>query len=122
MSSGRFIRTVYESDTLDTHPIRVQPETLGLTIEGTPNAAAPGPASSPLSAKVSGGARTLGLVARRLTIQFDEGAAPEGYFGFSALRVPWLVASNYNAIAVGDTGTYLGAPVTVIGLSPERRR
>lgn len=122
MSAGRFVRSIYASDTGETHPIRVQPETLGLTIGGTANSAPPPPASSPLSAKVTGGSRSLGLIARRVSIQFDDGEAPAGYFEFGTLRVPWLDSGNFASIAVGDTGTYLGSPITVIGVSPERRR
>lgn len=121
MSSGAFIRSFYELNSGEVASIRVQPETLALSLGGGANAAATGPADVPGSAKVSGGARSIGINARKVSIVFT-GTPPEGYKADSPISLPWLIPNTWEALSPGATGTYLGAAVELIGKSPERIR
>lgn len=119
MSSGSFARSKYADDSGVVHPIRIQPETLALTIGGTANAAPAGNiAAGVVSAKVSGSSRSLGLTARKVRFQFS-GAVPDGYKPASTISLPWLVQSTFGAISPNATGTYLGQPIIVLGKSGE---
>lgn len=121
MSSGPFDRTArYETDPGDICPIRVQPETLLLTINGVPNQSSPDPANLASSAVVSRGKRSKGINARTVTIVFN--VAPAGYKQDSPIRLPWLVPDAFLLIKAGDAGEYLGAAITVVGKSPESIR
>lgn len=117
MSAGEFVRSRYESDAGNIHPIRVQPETVAASI-GSANAAPVGTVDVPISAKVSGGRRELGLIARRVRLAFTAGA-PTDYAEDSIVSIPILTPAVFNAIAVGQTGTYLGLGVEVVGKTPE---
>lgn len=120
MSSGSFVLKRYQAtaDPSKYHPIRVQPETLALEIGGVTNAEPPGALNSYPSAQVSKGKRALGLNARMVSVTFD-GAGPDGYKAQGTIRLPWLANASFGAIAKGQTGTYLGQPVTVAGKTPE---
>lgn len=120
MSAGEFVRSRYESDAGNVHPIRVQPETIAATI-GSANTAPAGTIDLSISAKVSGGRRELGLIARKVRLAFT-GAAPTGYAEDSIVSIPILTPTVYDGIAVGTTGTYLGAAVEVVGKTPESSR
>lgn len=120
MSAGNFARSRYESDTGEIHPIRVQPETISANV-GAANAAPAGAVTSPISARVSGSNRTLGLVARRVRLAFTA-AVPDGYAEDSVLSIPVLTPTAYAAAITGATGTYLGSPVVVVGRTPESIR
>jgi hypothetical protein len=114
MSAGPFQLSRYERDNADIHPIRVQPETI---IGGT-NPAPGGAPTSDISARVSGGRRTLGLTARKVRFVFTAGA-PTGYRPGSVLTLPVLTPAAYAALTRGSTFTYLGGTATVVGKSPE---
>lgn len=117
MSAGPFIRTFYEADSGEIHPIRVQPETVAANV-GAANTAATGPATIGISARVSGGSRQLGLVARKVRVAFTA-AVPTGYDTDTVLTIPVLTPAAYNAAIVGATGTYLGSAIVVVGRTPE---
>lgn len=123
MSSGRFTRSVYESDRGTKHAIRVQPETLTASFSpGGANGAASGTATSPGSAKVSGSKRSVGVSARLVRLQFT-GAAPDGYAPNAVLQIPVLQPSVFNAIEINNsTASYLGAEAVVIGKTAETIR
>jgi len=120
MSSGPFVRTRYQLDNASNAAIRVQPETLALTIDGVANAAPGGTVTVPGSASVSRGARANGINARTVTFVFN--VAPAGYKQDSPIRLPWLASLSFTNILAGQTGSYLGSPITVIGKSPEKIR
>jgi hypothetical protein len=120
MSAGAFIRTTYEADSGEIHPIKVQPETVAANI-GAANGAPGGAATSGISAKVSGGRREIGLLARKVRVAFT-GAVPDGYEPGNTLSIPVLTSATYNAALPGTTGTYLGSPVVVVGRTPESVR
>lgn len=121
MSAGAFSRTRYLADNGDTHPIRVQPETVAAGYGGTTNAAPTSAIDNPISARVSNGNRMFGLKPRTVTMVF-EGTAPTGYKAGSYVRIPILQPTLWNTIATGDTINYLGNSATVVGKSPERIR
>ena len=123
MSAGAFVLTKYAASYgagTSIHPIKIQPETLTLTLgTGTPvaNAAPTGAQNNQISARVSGGKRTLGLIPRKVTVRFT-GAVPAGYAPNSKTTIPWLTPFTA-AITKGATGTYLGNAVIVVATSPE---
>jgi hypothetical protein len=115
MSAGVFSRSRYSSDSGSIHPIRVQPETLDLTIGGVANAAPAGAVTAGVpSAKVSGSSRSIGLSARLVRIQFTA-TPPTGYKAGGTITLPWLLASTFGAISPNAVGTYLGVAIIVLG-------
>jgi len=114
MSAGRFTTSRYEADYDDLiHPIRVQPETLALTIATVANAPPAGAVTNRIRAKVGKGKREIGLGARMVTVAFT-GTVPDGYSG-DPIRLPVLSRALADVIVGGATGTYLGAPIVVVG-------
>lgn len=122
MSQGAFVRSRYESDAGTVHPIRVQPETIAMTLGGTANGVPAGAVNSGISARVSGGRRQLGLTARKVTIAFVAGDVPEGYLEGSTISLPWLNPATFGALGAGATGIYQGSAVELVGKSAESIR
>lgn len=119
MSAGGFIRSVYQADdTTLLFPVRVQPETLTLEIDGTANSAGGAAPNQVVSAKVSGGRRELGVTCRKVRFQFLT-AAPTGYKLGETISLPVLNPTTYAVIAKGQQGTYLGQAIQVVGKTPE---
>lgn len=120
MSAGSFIKSFYNSNkTGDIHPIRIQPETLTLQVAGVTNAAATGPAGSPISAQVSQSKRALGLNARTVTFKFTP-TAPTNYKAESPITLPWLAGvGDFDTFKAGDAISYLEGTGEVIGTSAE---
>lgn len=121
MSSGKFSRAKYAADYGDgsnIHPIRVQPETLAFTVDGTANSSPAGATTSPISARATGGKRTLGLNARTVSFAFSS-AVPDGYEPGEPLRLPVLNKTLWGKIGKGAVGTYLGESIEVLGRSAE---
>jgi len=119
MSSGQFSTAgKYTSDSGTIHNIRVQPETLTMTIGGTANAAPAGAVNSPFSAKVSKNRRGYGLKPRTVTIRWD-GAAPDGYDPNGLITLPVLQAALFNTAQKGTAVAYLGATAKVVYKTPE---
>lgn len=124
MSAGAFERTFYAKNNGDVAPIRVQPETLSLTIGGQANSAPTGPADAGVSrVRVSGGRRKLGTVARKVYITWT-GAPPTGYKPGGVIAVPVMIPAHFEAYIdpPDQTGTYLATACRVIGSSPEGGR
>lgn len=119
MSAGGFVRSRYESDAGSVHPIRVQPETLTMTLGGATNSVPAGALTSGISARVTGGKRQLGLTARKVTIQFVAGDVPEGYLAGSSYTLPWLNPATFGGLGAGATGIYLGSAIELVGKSAE---
>ena len=123
MSQGPFDTALYALDAGNGNfvgPIRVQPETLAATIGGETNTGAAGPIDMPGSVKANKGNRELGVGARSVTLRFT-GTLPTGYSGDN-VRIPILRPAAFAAMTIGATGTYLSAPVVVVGRSPENVR
>jgi hypothetical protein len=123
MSQGSFQIVNYGSNKLSTvHPIRIQPETLTLTIGGVTNSAPIGSGVLP-SAQVSQGKRKKGLNARTVTFKFAPGSQPTGYKPESPITLPWLQNNDtFNETFAGQTGTYQGSDIVVVGTANETAR
>lgn len=124
MSAGKFVSTKYQAQYgvgNAVHPIRVQPETLTLTLDSVANSAPTLPISSPVSARVSGGRRLLGLNAQLVRLNWI-GAVPNGYDPVGTLTVPLLAPAIREKAIAGVEGVYLANPVRVTGTSPETVR
>lgn len=123
MSAGRFARASYETNDGNVVPIRVQPETISASIGATTNAE---PATAILSgwpsACVSSGRTSCGINARLVRLQFDDGAAPDGYQEGGTITIPALTPAFFNAASVGQAATYLGSAATIVGRTAETIR
>lgn len=121
MSAGAFSRSRYQASYTGTpiHPIRVQPESIAASIGGVVNNPPAGVASNPISARVSGGKRTLGLTARKVIIAAPTVSPPTGYLPGGKTVIPALTETFYNAAIKGATCTYLGAAFVVVSRSVE---
>jgi len=122
MSAGPFVIRGYETDKgTDLMPIRVQPETLLLTIGGVANAAPVGTISDAYgSARVGGGKFQNGLKARYVRIKLTEALA--GYKADAPITLPVLDKTVWAGYSKGDVGTYLGVAIIVVGVpQPESR-
>jgi hypothetical protein len=124
MSAGVFTETFYLADyTVDAvHPIRVQPETIAAT-DGTVDNDPPAPVGViPISARVSGSRRGLGLFSRTVTMKVA-GTPPTGYSATSIVRIPVLTPTAYAAFRPkGTIITYLGTTWTVLSGQAEVAR
>lgn len=114
MSAGAYSRSRYTRNNGDIHPIRIQPETLSLTIDGTANTAPAGTATSDISASVSKGRKGIGLKARTVTFVFT-GTPPTNYKADSPITLPALQEAVWDKAVKGATGTYapLGTAVNI---------
>ena len=122
MSAGAFVLSFYEDENANIHSIRVQPETLLLSIAGTENTPPTGPADPGFaSAQVSKGRNSIGYNARLVSIKFPTNP-PDGYKADQIIRLPWLRETTFGAIQAGQTVTYLGATGVVAGKTPEKIR
>lgn len=121
MSAGNFLDAFYETDTGDIAPIRIQPETAALVLDGKTNAIPAGPAVIPVAARISGSRRAYGIHARRVRVKFGA-TPPTGYLPNGVVTLPWLQIDTYASLKKGDTGTYLGSSVTYVGKSAEQIR
>ena len=123
MSGGVFTKAKYEGDNgTYIYGVRVQPETLAAVLDGVTNVSATGTLNQGGSARVGGGNNAIGVKCRSATLRFT-GTPPAGYAPGSIVKIPILVKATWDALNEADsTGTYLGAAVAVVGLSPEHRR
>ena len=61
MSAGPFINSKYEANSGSVYKVRVQPETLNLTLESTANSPPGGDVDQPISAYARGKSRGIGM-------------------------------------------------------------
>jgi hypothetical protein len=117
MSAGVFTRSRYTASyAVQTHPIRVQPETIAATTTGaTPvtNAAPAGAITIPISAKVTGSNKSLGLSARKVRL-IVTGTPPTGYKAGSIVTIPALQPAFFNACTPATPVSYLGTTWEVV--------
>jgi hypothetical protein len=119
MSSGAFDNSKYESNSGVIYFAKVQPETLAATIGGTANAEPAGSVTGEPSAKMSGGRREIGVIARRVSVAWDDGGAPAGYEDGSSVSIPIMTPTLFDSISRGDAVSYNGGSGTVSGKTPE---
>lgn len=126
MSAGAFTTAVYAAsygggDT-NFHPIKVQPETLEASVDAVVNISTTETVTSPISASVSRGRRSIGLLARLVYLQLT-GDPPTGYAAGARTKIPALTAAFYSAaIAPAAEISYLGTTWKKVGSSPEVTR
>ena len=123
MSAGAFTISRYAASYGgggEIHPIRVQPETIAASIGGTANNPPAGAVTNPIQARVSGGRRTIGLLARKVNLQAPSSGQPTGYLPSGSISIPALTQAFYDLAVKGAECTYLGATYTVTGRSSER--
>lgn len=120
MSAGPFETGRYACQaTGDIHPIRVQPETKSLSVNGVTNAYPTGEANSPVSAQTSQSRRSLGINARSVTIKFPA-TAPTGYKVGEPIRLPWFQAFPTPSFIKGQAVSYLGGTGELVGFEQEK--
>jgi hypothetical protein len=121
MSAGEFVQTGYECEgTGQVHPIRINGETLTLSVNTVNNTAPTQAPDTPVSARVAGGRRGIGVFARTVTIRFDLAATPSGYKKGGTITLPWLQSSTFNNIAKGQSVQYLGNAGKVVSKRTEK--
>lgn len=125
MSSGAFSFSKYQDtkDSANIRRIRIQPETLTLTVDAVANDAPAGDVNSYPRANVSQSRRAIGVNARTVSFKFT-GTPPTGYKAGSILTLPWLTASTFGDVEGGMVGTYAPAgsavAIEVTGTSAEK--
>jgi hypothetical protein len=123
MSAGAFEDGKYESGNTFVYPVRVQPETKGLTLNSAANAYPDGALTANIGTlNLTGGRRRFGVIPRTVTVEMT--AAPTGavadYAGEgSQFTVPVFDPDVWSGYSKGQTGTYLGTAVKYINKSPE---
>jgi len=121
MSAGEFTLATYDASYgNEKHPIRVQPETLEAKIGSVLNKSGTGNTTNPISARVGGARRGIGLYARTVRIQSPAVNEPSGYKKSSTTVIPALTVAFYNAATKNSEVTYLGKKYKVLGRSSER--
>lgn len=112
MSAGKFNLQKYEVNTGEICPIRVQPETTQLTLNGVINAQAAGSQTQGYPrATVSGSRRRNGVHARTVTIVFLTTPSAGGYAEGGSVTLPVFQKTVWEGYSDGNEGTYLGANV-----------
>lgn len=125
MSAGGFIDTGYESEGSFVFPIRIQPETLTLTLNSVVNEApSTAPGAGLPSAQIGKGRRTLGVNARLVRFVITDATPPPGYKADGVLTLPVLQSSVWSGLAKGQTGTYTlngtAYAIRYVGKTPEK--
>lgn len=123
MSAGPFEDGKYESGNTFVYPVRVQPESKGLTLNSVANAYPEGALTANIGTlALTGGRRRFGVVPRTVTVEFT--AAPTGavadYAGIgSQFTLPVFDPDVWAGYSTGQTGTYLGTAIKYINKNPE---
>lgn len=123
MSAGAFEDGKYESGNTFVYPVRVQPESKGLTLNSVVNAYPAGELTANIGTLgLTGGRRRFGVIPRSVTVEMT--ATPTGavadYAGEgSQFVVPVFNPTVWTGYSKGQTGTYLGTAVKFINKSPE---
>ena len=120
MAIGPFSLSKYQMDNGDIHSVRIQPETLTLTLNAVVNAAPAGTTILPPRARVGGSRRSYGIHTRTATIKLTA-AGPSGGVG-SLIRLPILTSTVFQGLVAGQTGTYNTSACQLVGTSPEKIR
>lgn len=123
MSAGVFETGRYESiDGQFIWPVRAQPESKGLVLDGVSNAYPTDGVTPGLpKAKLRKGKREFGPTIRTVTVRMT--AAPTGaqadYLGIGALlTIPVFTQAAWASYGEDQTGTYLGTAVEFVGKFP----
>lgn len=127
MSAGPFVNAFYESETEgEVLGVRVQPETLTLTVGGVSNADPGGPATQKVGALVGGSRRRRGIHTRRVRVIFT--TTPDGYKVGGVCSYPVLNQALWEQLnsAPNQSGTVnIGGTAyacDVVGTTPQYNR
>lgn len=121
MSAGAFQLAKYESNSGSVYPVRVQPETLALTIDGNANAEPAGAVTIDQLVKVSRSRGEYGVLPRKVSIRFT-GTAPTGYKADQTYTIPVLTEAVWDAATRTTAANYLGVAAEVVSRSSESIR
>lgn len=120
MSSGPFILQKYETDKGNVVPIRVQPETETLTLNGGANTQATGSQTPGApSATHSGSYRRAGTHARTVTIRMLAPVSGTQIVTGSLITLPVFSRTVWDDYSIGNEGTYQGAACRYAGKRAE---
>lgn len=122
MSAGPFLDAFYESDALDIHNIRIQPETASLVINGVTNTIPAGPADNSQQVKVSAARNSFGVKARKVRFEMTSDTTTNPIItAGNILELPWLQRDTFIDVTRPgkQTGTYQGGNIRVVGGTPE---
>lgn len=122
MSSGKFIRTFYETNGGAVCRIRVQPETELASIGGVVNDAPAGPPTISTTAKVSKTSREYGIKPRRISFAWDAGQEPTGYDEGQLVYIPIMTRAVYDGVVPGEACTYLAGTGVCVNKLEEQVR
>ena len=124
MSSGNFEAGKYETISGEIiYPVRVQPETKGLTLNSVANAYPTDPVTTGVSRiALRRGRRAFGPAIRTATVKLTaDGTGTTAEYKENSLHVvPIFAQATYNSYTVGQTGTYLGIACELVGLFPQK--
>lgn len=122
MSSGEFNYVKYETNKGLVVPVKIQPETLTLTLNSVANTGGTGTITvGAPSARVGGSKKQIGINARTVTVRLTADGTGENaqMKKGSLIRLPVFLAATYDAYTKGDVGTYKGIAVEYAGHSAE---
>jgi len=112
MSAGDFVSAIYETDAGNFCNVRLQPETLAMTINASANGEGAGPINQEASAIARKGKRGIGVGCRLVGIDFA-GAPPSGYTS-DILYVPVLTPALFASASLGSPVSYLAASGVIV--------
>lgn len=119
MSAGIYVDSKYQANNGIIYKVRVQPETLDLTINALQNSPPAGAIDDGFpELKLTSTRKEFALVPRKVAIRITGASVdPEraDYEGVGAkLIIPVLTPVTFAGWSVGTVGTYLGFPIEVI--------
>lgn len=122
MSAGSFENGKYQADNNMIYPVRVQPETKGLTIQSVANDYPLGDVGlGMLPIKVSNGRNSRGVRPRFVVVELTEDGSGETaqYLAGTRHRVVVFTSATLTAWDLNATGTYLGIECRLVFKSGE---
>lgn len=125
MSSGKFEIAAYRAnDGNSIYGGLCQPETTEMTVNATSGAITNNGSTATVNQegryKVSRGAREIGVRPRTVTFRFASDAdVPDEYAAGQTYTLPVFVNTFWDSVALGVTGTYLGAPIVFLSKKDE---
>jgi hypothetical protein len=122
MSAGAFEKGKYEGNDGKVWPVRVQPETKAFTSATEANDYAAGSITQGIGRlKVTKGKREFGLHPRTVSFVFTA-TPPTGYKAGTVYTIPVFTVAAWDAYLDGNSGTYLGVAIEIVGVFPEFKK
>ena len=115
------VATTYQTSEFPRNYFRIEVEQRVLNFfvpgKGT-NVASTNPLTVDVSVYATAGRSGIGIFARGVYVGFT-GQVPDGYVAGAKVFIPILQILRYEAYKVGDTGTFFGEEVKILGRRPE---